>query len=97
MIQCVVPTDRHVTKEATRPPGILHHRRHLPLHRLSTMTISAVAAVHLVAVALPGVGDRNALNLYFTRFVVPSGACPANCCAGAAPTGDRYYWYVKLV
>ncbi len=45
VIQCVAPTDRHVTKEATRPPDILHHR-HLPLHPLSTMTISAVVAVH---------------------------------------------------
>ncbi|EOM5650053.1 hypothetical protein ACNCK9_003369 [Escherichia coli] len=44
MIQCVVQTDRHATKEATRPPGIRH--RLLPLHPLSTMTISAVAAVH---------------------------------------------------
>ncbi|EKW89478.1 hypothetical protein EC990713_3629 [Escherichia coli 99.0713] len=47
------------------------------------------AAVH------PSVGDRNALNLYSIHFVVPSWACPANCCAGTAPTGDRYYWYVK--
>lgn len=57
-IRCVVPTDRHVTKEVTRPPGVLHHRRHLPLHPLLTMIISAAAAVHLAAVAPPGAGNK---------------------------------------
>ena len=59
--------------------------------------LSAVVAVLQEAAVHPAVGDRNALNLYSIHFVVPSWACPANCCAGTAPTGDRYYWYVKHV
>src|SRR5699024_8962958 len=43
------------------------------------------------------VGDRYAYNPFSAHFMVPSCACPANCCAGAAPTGDRYSWYLKLV
>ncbi|WP_211137161.1 hypothetical protein, partial [Escherichia coli] len=35
-------------------PPTIHHRH--PLH--STMTILAVVAVHLVAVALPGAGNK---------------------------------------
>ncbi len=51
--------------------------------------LSAVVAVLQEAAVHPAVGDRNALNLYSIHFVVPSWACPANCCAGTAPTGDR--------
>lgn len=50
--------------------------------------LSAVVAVLQEAAVHPAVGDRNALNLYSTCFVEPSRACPANCCAGAAPTSD---------
>ena len=54
--------------------------------------------VVLLAVAVhPAVGDRYAYNPFSTHFMVPSCACPANCCAGAAPTCDRYYWYLKHV
>ncbi len=46
-------TSHHAIQEAILPPTI-HHRH--PLH--STMTISAVVAVHLVAVALPGASNK---------------------------------------
>lgn len=59
--------------------------------------LSAVAAVLQEAAVHPTVGDRYAYNPFSTHFMVPSCACPANCCAGAAPTGDRYYWYLKHV
>ncbi|AHA66837.1 hypothetical protein HH620_002628 [Escherichia coli] len=49
----MMPTSHHAIQEAILPPTI-HHRH--PLH--STMTILAVVAVHLVAVALPGAGNK---------------------------------------
>ncbi|XNM52129.1 hypothetical protein ACLK2D_14625 [Escherichia coli] len=61
----------------------------------SSEMVYAVMAVVRAEAGQPAVGNGNALNLYSIHFVVPSWACPANCGAGTAPTGDRYYWYVK--
>ncbi|EOO7313859.1 hypothetical protein DLF51_RS26360, partial [Escherichia coli O157] len=77
-------------KKATGKRGIV-----MLILALRREILSAVVAVLQEAAVHPSVGDRNALNLYSIHFVVPSWACPANCCAGTAPTGDRYYWYVK--
>ena len=82
-----MPTDHHAIPEVIITPEIRHHHRPL----LSTMTISAAVAVHLVAVALQGAGDQYALNPFSTHIVVRSCVCPANGCTGTTPTGDRSY------
>lgn len=57
----------------------------------------AAVAVLQEAAARPAVSDRYAFNPFSPHFVVLSGGCPANGCTGVAPTGDRYYRYIKHV
>ncbi|MCQ8984763.1 hypothetical protein [Escherichia albertii] len=59
--------------------------------------LSAAVAVLQEAAARPAVSDRYAFNPFSPHFVVLSGGCPANGCTGVAPTGDRYYRYIKHV
>ena len=51
-----MPTSHHAREEAVHPPGIRRH--HLPRHPPLTMIISVAAAVHQVAAAHQGAGNK---------------------------------------